>query len=82
MEPGLSAEGFTLLQSQDTGAERQCLLFTQQARKSPLIPASVSPNPAPGAGNLDWPRLGGAEKKKKQQILNVKVRRSVFCPER
>lgn len=52
-----------------------------QAEK-PLISASDSPNPASGAVILDWPRLIGAGKKKKQQILNVKVRRSVSCPER
>lgn len=58
------------------------MLFTQHTQKSPLIPASVSPKPASEAVILDWPRFIGAEKKKKQQILNVKVRRSVSCPER
>lgn len=52
-------------------------------QKSPLYPASVPPNPFPRvAVNLDWPRFISAEEEKKQQALNVKVRRSVSHPER
>lgn len=59
------------------------MLFTQHTHKSPLFPASVPPNPFPRvAVNLDWPRFISAEREKKQQALNVKVRKRVSCPER
>ena len=56
--------------------------FHRRLAAKPPYPSSSCPRPAKGTVRLDWPRFIGGGEEKKQQALNVKVRRREACPER
>lgn len=74
-EPELSAWGQHYAKPGHRSRKATPASHPTHAEKPPY--PSLKPKPCPGDGADDWPRCTGAEKKKKQQVLNVKVRRSV-----
>lgn len=62
---------------------RRALFASHQRPAAKLpYPSSSCPRPAKGTVSLDWPRFIGGGEEKKQQALNVKVRRREARPKR